>query len=266
MTLSELSGILVKILSADVAASATLPSMGTFAVEHTPSQIVNGGKTITPPSCSVVFDSSEVGYNGSATAVLNEYVAQKGISFKAAEEELLFLIKEIKHTLLDAAFVEFPGFGVVRFSEKSHFVFEPDPLFDPAAEYYGLEPLSLKVTNEMPEVIDVVELADTVVEEIDAEIVEEAAEETAEEKEINAVAVEETEKVAEEVEEKAAEEEKVEEAKKGMNRVVLALLVVVGIFVLLVVLLFLFKDELMPLLEKILYSKEELEILRKANL
>ncbi len=240
MTISELSTILVKILGGCEYASVTLPSMGTFAVEHMPSQIVNEGNTITPPSCCVVFDSSKVGHNESIDLIVGEYVALRGLSADKAEEELLSLVKDIKHKLLDASYVEFPGFGVVKFSDESHFVFEPDPHFDPAAEYYGLEPLALKVVNDVPEVSEGGDVNGK-----------------CKEQEVSGKVVDMQESVA---------EIRPSVGSRGFPLALSVVLAVVLLLVILVLVVVLFKDELMPLLERLLYSKEELQFLKENGL
>ena len=249
MTLSELSNILVKILSvsqmpvsssaeAVVAASVTLPSMGTFVLEHTPSQIVSDGNTITPPSSCIKFDSSLVSNNESIDLIIGEYKAIKRISVERAEDELLSLVKEIKLRLLDAAFVEFPGFGIIRFSEESHFVFEPDPHFDPAGEYYGLEPLPLRVINDCRH-----------------------------EDQEKAVGNESDSGIMQDSEEGASGSElKTSTVKRGFPLALSIVLAVVLLFVILVLAVLVFKEDLMPLLERLLYSKEELQFLRENGL
>ena len=259
MTLSELSNILVKVLSGyklttstssdegvEVHVSLTLPSMGTFIVEHTPSQIVNEGNTITPPSLRIIFDSSLVSNNESIDLIIGEYKAIKRISVERAEDELLSLVKEIKLRLLDAAFVEFPGFGIIRFSEESHFVFEPDPHFDPAAEYYGLEPLPLKIVADSQAEVSVG---------------------SDEEAELGMAPQDEgyTENVSTVVNESVSEVE-TSTVKRGFPLALSIVLAVVLLFVILVLAVLVFKEDLMPLLERLLYSKEELQFLRENGL
>ncbi|MBR5857230.1 MAG: hypothetical protein IKY70_08140 [Bacteroidales bacterium] len=244
MTLVELSDILSNVLLERN--SVTLPSMGTFVIEQIPSQIVNEGNTITPPSCRVVFDSSVIGHNESVDVILNKYMALEKVVdgngsrdgsqlMDEVEKELMTLIKDIKMKLLDASFVEFPGFGVIRFSEESHFVFEPDPQFDPAAEYYGLEPLPLKMVGEVSGE-DAVKVS-----------VEEAGD-----------VVVRVDEVQDDMASKVV--------KRGFPLALSVVLTVVLLMVILVLVVVLFKEELMPLLEKLLYSKEELEFLRENGL
>ena len=81
---------------------------------------------------------------------------------------------------------------------------------------------------------------------------------------------EETENPAEqekpaEIVEQPVRETLVAEAEKQKCRWILWVAAFVGILIILVILVFLFKEELMPLLEKLLYSKEELEILHKVG-
>ncbi|MBQ7999000.1 MAG: hypothetical protein IJ296_06740, partial [Bacteroidales bacterium] len=68
-----------------------------------------------------------------------------------------------------------------------------------------------------------------------------------------------------EIVEQPVRETLVAEPEKQKCRWILWVAAFVGILIILVILVFLFKEELMPLLEKLLYSKEELEILQKVG-
>lgn len=102
-----------------------------------------------------------------------------------------------------------------------------------------------------------------------AEVVEEAVEEAGEEaSEAAQEAAEEAAKVVEEAVEEIADVpagEVVAAVVPKKNWVLWGVLTAVGAIILLVVLLFVFKEQLMPLLEQLLYSKEELEILHQAG-
>lgn len=147
MTIIELSTIIRELLQCND--YVTLPSMGTFVVEHVPSQIVNEGKSITPPSCEVHFDSSRTEGNESLHRLAACHSEGGAISKDAAEESILSLIKEIKMELLEKTFIEFPQFGTIKFSSDSQFIFEPHPAFDPSAQFYGLEVLPIKRLAEL---------------------------------------------------------------------------------------------------------------------
>ena len=61
----------------------------------------------------------------------------------------------------------------------------------------------------------------------------------------------------------AEETVKESDKQKQVNKVLIAIGVVVAVLVVCIILLFVFKDQLMPILEKLLYSPEELEVLRQ---
>lgn len=315
MTIIELSTIIRELLQCND--YVTLPSMGTFVVEHVPSQIVNEGKSITPPSCEVHFDSSRTEGNESLHRLAACHSESGAISKDAAEESILSLIKEIKMELLEKTFVEFPQFGTIKFSSDSQFIFEPHPAFDPSAHFYGLEVLPIKRLAELEngmehEPAGNVEAGsgfsqDSVVESEsvekspaeDAPAEEESAEEmTAEgatDEEVPADDVPAEEAQADEIpeavaagttiaetivtedtaaEEKSSEGFKAEVAQlsaKGGSGFPLPLwakllLALVLLLVLAVLAVILFKEELMPLLEKLLYSEEELRFIKEHGL
>ncbi len=269
----------------------SLPGMGYFEVNDVPSELINNGKGITPPVRKIVFESS-VEYNDNVLA--ESYAKTSGISLADANAQVAELLRQLKKELVDNAKATIPEFGTLYFGESGSFTFEPAAEFDFEADSYCLEPLSLKVRSDSEpaggvvgepveismgenviDMVDFVELQQEVGKEeltaceteteagaeVEVEVEVETETETEAEVEVETETVAEVETVAEAGTEVAAGPER-----RGVNRVILVLLAIVGIFILLVILLFLFKEELMPLLEKILYSKEELEILRKANL
>jgi flagellar biosynthesis/type III secretory pathway M-ring protein FliF/YscJ len=69
--------------------------------------------------------------------------------------------------------------------------------------------------------------------------------------------------------EQKSEEQKPQTApvqRQKRNWVLWGVLAAVGVIIVMVVLLFVFREQLMPLLEQLLYSEEELEILRQFNI
>lgn len=268
----------------------SLPGMGYFEVKDIPSELINNGKGITPPLRKIVFESS-VEYKDSVLA--ENYAKISGISLAEANAQVAELLRQLKKELVDNAKATIPEFGTLYFGESGSFTFEAAAEFDFEADSYCLEPLSLKMKSDVEpaeevvcesveismeenviDMVDLVEVQEEVEKEESAQVsgVESAAADA--EKESKTATVEEKEElpaceVEAETEAEVATDVRAEVAvgpKRRVNRVILVLLAIVGIFILLVILLFLFKEELMPLLEKILYSKEELEILRRANL
>ncbi|MBE6226499.1 MAG: hypothetical protein E7121_05375 [Bacteroidales bacterium] len=277
MNLSDLSNLLRQLLSENDEVS--LPGMGHFVIVDIPSELINGGKAITPPSRKIVFESSD---GDSDKLLVLAYCRERGISENDAAKELSELLRQFKKELVDNAGAEIPGFGRITFGAGGSFVFEADDSFDVAADSYCLETLPLKIMNDQQPVEEEFVIDSMDIEMADSEENEQPLE--TEEKEV-AVVSEKLEKpeayeesVTSEEPEESAEQEKpaeiveqpiqetpVAEPEKRKCRWILWVAAFVGILIILVILVFLFKEELMPLLEKLLYSKEELEILQKVG-
>lgn len=277
MNLSDLSNLLRQLLSENDEVS--LPGMGHFVIVDIPSELINGGKAITPPSRKIVFESSD---GDSDKLLVLAYCRERGISENDAAKELSELLRQFKKELVDNAGAEIPGFGRITFGAGGSFVFESDDSFDVAADSYCLETLPLKIMNDQQPVEEEFVIDSMDIEMADPEENEQPLETV--EKEV-AVVSEKLEKpeayeesVTSEEPEESAEQEKpaeiveqpvretlVAEAEKQKCRWLLWVAAFVGILIILVILVFLFKEELMPLLEKLLYSKEELEILHKVG-
>lgn len=280
MNLSDLSNLLRQLLSENDEVS--LPGMGHFVIVDIPSELINGGKAITPPSRKIVFESSD---GDSDKLLVLAYCREKGISENDAAKELSELLRQFKKELVDNAGAEIPGFGRITFGAGGSFVFESDDSFDVAADSYCLETLPLKIMNDQQPVeeefvIDSmdIEMADPEENEqldelknVDDSEPEKLQPETVEKEDaIVPENPEETENPEEqeepaEIVEQPIQETPVAEAEKQKCRWILWVAAFVGILIILVILVFLFKEELMPLLEKLLYSKEELEILHKVG-
>ncbi len=236
MTLLELSDLLKKTLLQHETVS--LPGMGRFVVESTPSMLVNEGKTITPPSKKLVFESS----NSSPDNLLSSlYSKLSGISQGEAAAELAELLRIVKKELIDNAFVELPDFGTIKYKE-GNFVFESSAAFNVGACYYSLEPLAV-----MPKPVE--EKKEVVEEQMEAVEQQEVVEESKEKTEVSDVVVEKVEK----------------KRLSGYKKVMIVVGVVLAVLVLAVAVLVIFKEQFMPFLENMLYSEEELEILKNAG-
>ncbi len=242
MTLLELSDLLKKALVQKEAVS--LPGMGRFVVESTTSMLVNEGKTITPPSKKLVFESS----NSSPDSLLASlYSSLNGVSHSEAETELAELLRIVKKDLIDNAFVELPDFGTIKYKD-GNFVFESSAAFNAGACYYSLEPLAVMPKRADEEIPEPVPVEEKVAEEVNEE-------EKTEEKE-REVVVEVNDVVVEKVEKKRL---------SGYKKVMIVVGVVLAVLLLAVAVLVIFKEQFMPLLENLLYSEEELEILKNVG-
>lgn len=234
--------------------SVSLPGMGCFTVVETPSELLNEGRMITPPLKKIVFDSSD---SIQDNLLVQQYARLKNIPEKEASAEVADLLRQMKKELVDNAKVVIPDFGTLCFGASGSFVFEAAAEFDFESDSYCLETLLLQKRSEIGdiEVVDV-EAADSMFESVEVE-------ETAEIEgtiEIEETVAEEEVKKIEDAEENADAGDV--EKNGGAGKLLIWFGIVVGLFILLVIVIFLFKDALMPVLEQLLYSEEELEILK----
>ena len=255
--------------------TVTLPGVGCFVAELVPSTFSDKGYTINPPYRRLYFSPKQ----GGDTYLVDLYARDnEEVDADMATRILTEFLTEMKEVLKVKKTVVFPGLGRLRATRENHFFFVADEDLDIYPEGLGLAPLSLKTHVETPEevataVAGLAELIEEIPgqagndeEEPEPEVVPEPVPEPEKVEEIpDQVGNDEEEKVAEEISPRAALGRNDNEAALGRNdksrkfwRVVLIVLcVLVGLL-----LVFVLLSRLAPgLLDPLLYSKEELQIL-----
>lgn len=233
-----LSGIFRDVVLRD--GELILPFMGCIKLEDVPASFSEGGLVVAPPSKKLYFDNYSLSSNDN---LLNEYAARLEVSRMAAKRALYKDVEEIRNGAEANGRYTLEGFGTFCFDKDQGYTIETDPEFMLSRDTFGLSAVDLRDDSVKAE--------------------EKAAEERrlAEERKV--------------AEEKAAEEKRKAEAEKQAGekstagekktsrsyRWLYILLTVLAILLILVLLVFVFKEELKPVLEKILYSKQELEII-----
>ena len=246
--------------------TVTLPGVGCFVAELMPSTFSDKGYTINPPYRRLYFSPKQ----GSDTLLADLYARDnEEVDKEMATRILAEFLGEMKEVLKVKKTVVFPGLGRLRATRENHFFFVADEDLDIFPEGLGLAPLSLKTHVETPEEVAtaVAGLAELIAEpepvpEQDPVVEPEPLVEPEPEPAI------EPEPVGEEIPDQVGnDEEKVGndegEVRNDTNRkwlriALVALAVAVGLLVVFVVL-----SRIAPgLLDPLLYSKEELQILR----
>ncbi len=208
-----------------------LPQTGELVVESTPASFLEDGKTILPPGKKLLFRQGEA----------------EG-KYEQWQEELSGRIRE---ELQADGISQVPGLGIFKDEGEGVISFSVDPDFDFAPDSFSLEAISLEVNEPVnQEVHDVVE-------ELDVEDTEEG-----EAHKVPQTPVAQAGKVAPAVEKEKKTPQSMEQKRKVQKWVVWSAVVVILLLVL-VLFVILFKEDFMELLKRILYSKEELEIMQK---
>lgn len=227
-----LSGIFRDVVLRD--GELILPFMGCIKLEDVPASFSEGGLVVAPPSKKLYFDNYSLSSNDN---LLNEYAARLEVSRMAAKRALYKDVEEIRNGAEAGGRYTLEGFGTFCFDKDQGYTIETDPEFMLSRDTFGLSAVDLRDDSVKAE--------------------EKAAEERrlAEERKVA------EEKAAEEKLKAEAEKQAGEKKTSRSYRWLYILLTVLAILLILVLLVLVFKEELRPVLEKILYSKQELEII-----
>ena len=226
----------------------TLPGVGCFVAELVPSTFSDKGYTINPPYRRLYFSPKQ----GADTYLADLYARDNAeVDAEMAGRILSEFLAEMKDVLKVKKTVVFPGLGRLRATRENHFFFVADEDLDIYPEGLGLAPLSLKTHVETPEEVAtaVAGLAELIAEP-EPEPVEEIPDQVGNDEE----------KPVEEIPDQVGNDEV--KPKKSYRKFWKVVLIVLGVIVGLLLLIALVGHLFPGLLDPLLYSKEELQILR----
>ena len=201
-----------------------LPGLGKFIVESTPASFKEDGMSILPPGKKLSF------VQDSAQVECDGW--QKDLSGKILENLQL------------CGKYEVTGFGIFTSSEGGEVSFSADENFDFAPDSFSLEAIVLEANED---------------------IAEKSGEEQVDEQEVKTVEKQVEEKVekVERLDGKKADVPMSMEEKRKIHKWMVWIAVAVILLLVLVLFVVLFKEDFMELLKRLLYSREELEIMQK---
>ncbi len=155
--------------------------------------------------------------------LLEKVVQLAGVSYEQAGVELGWCLSRLCSELEGSKTCALPGLGVMRANARNEFYFVPDDDLDIWPDGLGLEPVAIKVSDKRPEPVKK-----------------------------EAVAVE-----------PVKPERKADRQAKRWPVWLIILIIVGALIVLFIVASYLFTDEMSPILDRLLYTKEELRLLGK---
>lgn len=258
--------------------AVTLPGIGTFVAELVGASFSDKGYTINPPYRRLSFTQRE----GADTLLADIYASSNDVPYESALQILTEFLGTLKTELMTKKSVQFPGLGRLRATRENNFFFIADEDLDIYPDGFGLEPISLKTHEETPEqvsaaVAGLASILDGKAEEAEEAVAEPVEGQEAEEKPAAAVTREDIQAmVAEQVKQMMAGEqipgtsravtEKAAKQRKPMSRGwkrTLRILLILAVLAALFFGAFFLAAHFAPdWLDTILYSAEELEILR----
>lgn len=240
-----------------------LPGVGTFVAEEVPSTFSDKGYTINPPYRRLSFRQKEI----SDTKLIEFYARNNDLDIATSSSILKDFLAEMKSILMSKKVIVFPGLGRLRATRENNFFFIPAEDLNIYPDGYGLEPVSLKTHEETEDEVQSAVaglqsiLADAVpaIPEEPAAVqpapVENVGESVAPTEPVVTAKSAEPENVPEEAERDREYHEPSHMGWKIAAAIVAAVLLFFGLFILLA--------HIAPdFIDHLLYSKEELEIIR----
>ena len=217
-----------------------VPYLGSFTAELMPATYSDRQTTIHPPYRKMSFHKGEVSL-AEGRLLLDKVRRELGVNLDQAGVELGWCLSRLNSELEGRKRCPLPGLGMMRANARNEFFFVPDDDLDIWPDGIGFEPIAIKMPKEeMPE-----------------PVVEEASED--EKPEQRSEIPEQPQACLD-----AETQNRVEEArvKKPLHWGWIVLIVVAVLLVLFIAASYLFTEQMSPILDRLLYSKEELELLQ----
>lgn len=244
----------------------SLPGVGTFVSDLVPSSFSDKGYTINPPYKRLSFKKKDTSDD---QTLYKLYAESNNIDIEAAKHIVGSFLQELKKILESRKSVVFPGLGKLRATKENHYFFVPDEDLDIYPEGFGLEPVSLKTHTEVEvnigglrSILDGNESSTTNDSTISDSSLEQAAVGQQESQEQSESPGYQEEAIPSE------DDSKAEEPSVGRSASKIVLWVILGVIALLIILLVVFvvlsrtSQSFLDFIDPLLYTTEELEIIK----
>lgn len=224
MNLKTLSRLLKELLLTNDRVS--LPGMGSFIAELAPSVFSDRAMVIHPPFRRILFRTSEIWNDG----LLEDHFAREMmLDIDVAREKIQEFLKEFKTELNSKKSVVLPELGTMRATDQKDYFFVASKDLFIYPDAYGLEPINIKILSKPGTVEN--------------------------------LGYKESSRRYKRVESAPKEKEERKPLSPGAKKTI-AYIAVFLVLIAIVTLMVVFKDEIKPVWEWILYSKEERELLK----
>lgn len=130
-----------------------LPGVGTFVAELVGASFSDKGFVINPPYRKLSFRQRE----GNGDLLVDFYARTNSLDKETASDILTKYLSEMKEVLKTKKYIIFPGLGRLRATRENLFFFVPDENLNIYPEGFALEPVSLKSHQEVEEITDLTE-------------------------------------------------------------------------------------------------------------
>ncbi len=242
-----------------------VPYLGTFTAEMMPAAYSDRQTTIHPPYRKMSFHKGEVSLS-EGRPLLNKVMREAGVSLEQAGVELGWCLSRLSSELEGSKICRLPGLGVMRANARNEFFFVPADDLDIWPDGIGFEPISIKLPKE-----EIPDKAGNDEEERQNDVQASGVVDGFSDREHFSCERDEKPEQRSEIPDQVGNDEVIQDRKevaaevhhrKKLQPWVIVLIVLAALLALFIAASYLFTDFMSPVLDRLLYSKEELELLR----
>ena len=235
-----------------------VPYLGTFTAEMMPAAYSDRQTTIHPPYRKMSFHKGEVSLS-EGRPLLNKVMREAGVSLEQAGVELGWCLSRLSSELEGSKICRLPGLGVMRANARNEFFFVPADDLDIWPDGIGFEPISIKLPKEeIPG-----QAGNDEVVQAENDVQASGVVDGFSDREHFSCERDEKPEQRSEAPDQAGNDGTAEvRHRKKLQPWVIVLIVLAALVALFIAASYLFTDFMSPVLYRLLYSKEELELLR----
>ena len=235
-----------------------VPYLGTFTAEMMPAAYSDRQTTIHPPYRKMSFHKGEVSLS-EGRPLLNKVMREAGVSLEQAGVELGWCLSRLSSELEGSKICRLPGLGVMRANARNEFFFVPADDLDIWPDGIGFEPISIKLPKEeLP-----VQAGNDEVVQAGNDVQASGVVDGFSDREHFSCERDEKPEQRSEAPDQAGNDGTAEvRHRKKLQPWVIVLIVLAALVALFIAASYLFTDFMSPVLDRLLYNKEELELLR----
>ena len=241
-----------------------VPYLGVFSAEMMPASYSDRQTTIHPPYRKMSFHKAEVTL-ADGRLLLDRVRRELGVSLDQAGVELGWCLSRLCSELEGRKSCKLPGLGMMRANARNEFFFVPDDDLDIWPDGLGFEAISIKVSEKMPGQAghDIEAQAPSGV--LDSAPAAQAPSVADEPEQVLQPAGDSDNAVLQVpglIYEHEIEKQEEPQPRRHLKPIWIVLIALGALLVLFVAASYLFTDAMSPILDPLLYSREELELLR----
>ncbi len=235
-----------------------VPYLGTFTAEMMPAAYSDRQTTIHPPYRKMSFHKGEVSLS-EGRPLLNKVMREAGVSLEQAGVELGWCLSRLSSELEGSKICRLPGLGVMRANARNEFFFVPADDLDIWPDGIGFEPISIKLPKEeIP-----VQAGNDEVVQAGNDVQASGVVDGFSDREHFSCERDEKPEQRSEAPDQAGNDGTAEvRHRKKLQPWMIVLIVLAALVALFIAASYLFTDFMSPVLDRLLYNKEELELLR----